>query len=393
MFKDSNKFTFVQLLLYFFVNVLFIMKYIPRTGFNAIIPTVFYCLIILIVYLIYRRYSLVLKENTYKFLLWIFTFIAIIIITGILIKIEPLSVRVDRWSAVTYFLDSLFKGIYPYGTPTHVSLTNFPSPFPMWYVINLPFYLMGDVGIGLIFFLLLVLFAFYRLTQSYRQTFLFFLLIVLSPAYWWEVAVRSDSLSNGFLVLSIIFLYQTKKISIDRNLILTAILCGIIASTRLSAILPIALFIFPSFLKLNWNKKISFIFTAAGFLILTFLPFIFWDTNEWIFFKRNPFMSQSSVGNPILLLFMFVLGIFAALRWKNTSQFFNITSIFIFIFILSFQINLLVTKGINDSILTDSICDISYFSLCLPYCIAFLATNTNGLTSYLSRLNIPIESK
>lgn len=393
MFKDSNKFTFVQLLLYFFVNVLFIMKYIPRTGFNAIIPTVFYCLIILIVYLIYRRYSLVLKENTYKFLLWIFTFIAIIIITGILIKIEPLSVRVDRWSAVTYFLDSLFKGIYPYGTPTHVNLTNFPSPFPMWYVINLPFYLMGDVGIGLIFFLLLVLFAFYRLTQSYRQTFLFFLLIVLSPAYWWEVAVRSDSLSNGFLVLSIIFLYQTKKISIDRNLVLTAILCGIIASTRLSAILPIALFIFPSFLKLNWNKKISFILTAAGFLILTFLPFIFWDTNEWIFFKRNPFMSQSSVGNPILLLFMFVLGIFAALRWKNTSQFFNITSIFIFIFILSFQINLLVTKGINDSILTDSICDISYFSLCLPYCIAFLAINTNRLTSSLSRLNIPIESK
>ncbi|MDD4490008.1 MAG: hypothetical protein PHD30_05845, partial [Paludibacter sp.] len=320
----------------------------------------------------------------FKFPLFILSVITIACIIILLIKIDPLSIRVDRWSAVTYFLDSLFKGEYPYATHTHVSENNFPSPFPMWYIINLPFYLTGDVGVGLIVFLCLIIYTFYLFSKSFKRTFAFLILIILSPAYWWEVAVRSDSLNNGILVLCIILFYYVKKLSIERNLILIAFMSGIIASTRLSAILPIALFIFPSFLKISFSKKTTFISIVTGFVLLTFLPFILWDTESWIFFRRNPFMSQSSIGNPLLLLVMIILGIFMAMKWHNLNQFLNLTSIFIFIFILTSQLNLIFTRGINESVFTDSLYDISYFSLLLPYCIAFLANNITTLTPSLS---------
>jgi hypothetical protein len=69
-----------------------------------------------------------------------------------------------------------------------------------------------------------------------------------------------------------------------------------------------------------------------------------------------------------------------ALKWDNINQFFNLTSVFIFIFILTSQLNLLFTRGTNGSVFTDSLYDISYFSLLLPYCIAFLANRISSPT-------------
>jgi hypothetical protein len=379
-----NKSRLVQLILYVFVNVLFILKYSPRAGIDPVLSSVVYVFLIASFYFILNKFTRHLKDQSFKLPLFIFTVLTITIIILILQIIEPLSVRVDRWSAVTYFLDSLFKGEYPYATSTHVSTSNYPSPFPIWYVINLPFYIMGDVGYGLIVFIGIMLITFYTFTKSYKSTTIFLALLFLSPAYWWEIAVRSDSLSNGIFVLCIILLYHKRKLSIENNLYLTAIISGIIASTRLSAILPIALYLFPSWLKISLNKKFFFIVLVVGFVFLIFSPFIFWNTESWIFFERNPFMSQSSVGNPLVLAVMVVLGIFMAFKWKNINQFLNITSIFIFIFIFISQLSLILTKGISESFFTDSILDISYFSLLLPYCIAFLANNLSYLTPSLS---------
>ena len=210
--------------------------------------------------------------------------------------IDPYTVRVDRWSAVSFFLEGLFNGEYPYGIHTHVSETNFPSPFPLWHVINIPFYLLGDVGIGLIFFLIITFVTVKIYFNSYRKAFFFLILLILSPAYWWEVAVRSDSLSNGFLVLTFILWYTKKGYSVDKNFWLTIILCGIIASTRLSAVLPVALFLFAQYIQTNWLKKMLFPLSILAFVLVVFMPFILWKIDgTYVFFTRNPFMSQTSV--------------------------------------------------------------------------------------------------
>jgi len=84
-------------------------------------------------------------------------------------------------------------------------------------------------------------------------------------------------------------------------------------------------------------------------------------------------MSQTSVGNPYLLLIMVILGSYLAFRWNNMHQFFSMTSIFLFIFILSSQISLMFSRGIQGSIFEDSLYDVSYFTLLLPYCLAYLS--------------------
>lgn len=365
----------IQILLFLFVNSLFVIKYFPRAGVNPFISFTFYVIFVLITLITFYMFSDKISEKTYKVVFWGLLLVMILAIIGVLIAVEPYHVRVDRWSALSFFWDNAFKGIYPYSAHTHTSLTNYPSPFPLWHVLNLPFYLLGDVGIGLIFFLILVTFSVRQFFSSYKISFLFLLLLCISPAYWWEVAVRSDSLNNALLVFVIVLWLNKKGRTLLNSFILIAVLCGLIATTRLTAILPLALLFFKPYIQLPWKQKIIFFLIVFGIFFLIFSPFVFWDTNTWIFFSRNPFMSQADKGNIYIFICMIILGGFMAYRWKNFNQFFNTASLFIFIFILVSQIGLIYASKINSNLLSDNICDISYFSLMLPYCIAYVASN------------------
>lgn len=205
------------------------------------------------------------------------------------------------------------------------------------------------------------------------------ILLILSPAYWWEVAVRSDSLSNGFLVLTFILWYTKKGYSVDKNFWLTIILCGIIASTRLSAVLPVALFLFAQYIQTNWLKKILFPLSILAFVLVVFMPFVLWTIDgTYVFFTRNPFMSQTSVGNPVFLIIMIVAGIIFALKWKNTDEYFEYAASFMFIFMAGSQLSLIMTRGISGSFFTDSTYDLSYFTLYLPYTLMALASKVSN---------------
>ena len=315
------------------------------------------------------------SEKTFKIAYWSILIVMIIAITGLLIIINPYTIRVDRWSALSFFWDNFLQGKYPYSAHTHISLTNYPSPFPFWQAINFPFYLLGDVGIGLIFFLLLTAYFVRYFFSSYRKSILFLGLLCISPAYWWEVAVRSDALNNALLVfILILWLIKTSR-SLSTNFLLIAVICGLISATRLTAILPLALYFFKPYIQLPWKQKIIFPIIVLLVFTLIFSPFIFWDTNTWIFFTRNPFMSQADKGNIYIFTSMIIIGGVMAFKWKTIEQFFNITAMFIFIFILVSQIGLIYAAKSRSNLFSDNICDISYFSLLLPYCLASLNTN------------------
>lgn len=368
-----------QLILYLFVNILFIFKYLTRTEVSVPLITALYISGILGFVYLYFKWSPKVSEKLFKYSSLVLLSITLILIALALLYIDPYTVRVDRWSAVSFFLEGLFNGEYPYGIHTHVSETNFPSPFPLWHVINIPFYLLGDVGIGLIFFLIITFVTVKIYFNSYRKAFLFLVLLILSPAYWWEVAVRSDSLSNGFLVLTFILWYTKKGYSVDKNFWLTIILCGIIASTRLSAVLPVALFLFAQYIQTNWLKKILFPLSILAFVLVVFMPFVLWTIDgTYVFFTRNPFMSQTSVGNPVSLIIMIVAGIIFALKWKNTDEYFEYAASFMFIFMAGSQLSLIMTRGISGSFFTDSTYDLSYFTLYLPYTLMALASKVSN---------------
>ena len=376
IFRDFS----IQLMLYLFVNGLFIIKYLSRTNIDPIFGFVIYFFVIISIVIGYNRYTAKIPEKIFRNCLFFLLSFMVLVIIGCLFYVKPLSINVDRWSALTYFWDYFFQGKYPYSAHTHVSLTNYPSPFPFWQLINLCFYLLGDVGIGLIFFLLLTAFFVQYFFNSFKKTLFFILLLFSSSAYWWEVLVRSDSLSNAFFVFFIVLWLEKSNRGILKDFGLIAIICGLVATTRLSAIIPMALYLFKPYLGLSLKQKIFFPLIILLVAFAIFSPFIFWDTKTWVFFSRNPFMSQADKGYYSIFFVTAFIGLFLALRWKNIQQFFYITSIFIFIFILLSQIGLYIRSDFNSEFISSSICDISYFSLLLPYCLASMTSKIANYT-------------
>jgi len=364
--------TYLHLLLFVSINAIFIFKYLPRYNINPYISLFLYFIFIFAGLNIYNKYISTFSEKTLKYIYLSIISLTIVFIAVSLILIDPYSIRVDRWSALSFFWDSVFTGIYPYGTHTHVSETNFASPFPVWHLINLPFYLLKDVGISIIFFFSLFSFAIYKYFESYRKALLVIILLLISPAYWWEILVRSDGLSNALLVMILILWYTKNNKSISKNFTISILICGLIAATRFTALLPLALFFFQPYIKLPIKQKIILPLSALLIATLAFLPFILWNTETWVFFSRNPFMSQTYNGDWRILLVMVFVGIFMALNWKTIEEFFATTGIFITVFILLNQL-IRLSKYEGANFFSDAVVDVSYFTLAIPYIIILIA--------------------
>lgn len=369
--KNISKTNIIQWIIFLFINCIFVFKYSQRTSISPYLCIFIYALFVTSIYNITKK----ITRLNYKYTTIALLFFVCILISLILIKIDPLSVNVDRWSATTYFLDGLFSGTYPYGIPTHIG--NYSSPFPLWHYLNIPFWILKDVGIGLIFFILMLVYAVFKLTLSYKKTFLFLLLISCSPAYWWEIVVRSDGMSNQILILcTIIFLYK-KNISFDNQWILTSVILGLCACTRLSAIIAIGIYLLKSYINTSLIKKIYSIFIILFIAFIFFIPYIFWDVDNWIFFSRNPFMTQSILANVWILIIAVTATIFFTLYCNNGDivRYFNFTSIIMFLFFISTILCFHFESETNLSIWNDSNFDISYLTLSLPYCIISLLIN------------------
>lgn len=367
----------VALSIYWLINVIFIIKYLPRAGVPAVVGIVVYSVLLALVYVACKKYVHILSERTCNVLS--LTAVAIVSAAAVFLLwyIEPLSINVDRWSALAYFDDALLNGIYPYGVHTHVSDVNYPSPFPFWQYVYLPFYLLGDVGLGQILFLWLTVYCVYGLCRSWRITLIFIVLLFFAPAYWWELAVRSDGLSNTLLVLCVILSMKRYGITLKEHFWLVALLCGLIASTRMSAVVPMAIYLFNEYVRLPWRRMILFPIVIALIFIGFLLPYIFWDTESWLFFNRNPLMSQTGESSVLMLLVLVLVGIYVSLRKTDFDYLLFVCGAFMFIFMLV-QLSSRVwieylAVGQWFNVLEWARFDISYFSLSLPYLIAYLS--------------------
>ena len=139
----------IQKGLFFFINGLFVAKYSLRLGYNPFVALGLYaaCAIV-VMYLVLKSNHL--PENKAIKIAYLFACISIVAIIALLQSlINPLQLQVDRWSAIHNFLQNLFQGIYPYAAKTH--LGGYGSPFPVWQFFHIPFYLLSNVGLGMVF--------------------------------------------------------------------------------------------------------------------------------------------------------------------------------------------------------------------------------------------------
>ena len=344
--------------LYVLINLLFVIKYSirlsPLIGGMASLGYLLFAGIL---------YKVINKDIQLSGKLLITIVIAFITATSLVqYRIDPYTLNVDRWSAIHNFIHHLFQGIYPYSAQTH--LGGYGSPFPIWQLFHIPFYLMGNVGASIFFVLTLFLLTARKIVDRSRHT-AFVALLLTSPAFLYEIIVRSDLITNFMAVAVVINLLLWKNIRLKDHLYLLPFIIGLFLSTRLSTILPFGIVYLKEFLSLNYVDKAKCILICSATFLLTFLPFYLWNGNQLLFFEYNPFVLQTRQGSLVDMLILIPLIIYAALKWKSSAQAnANCGYSLVGLVAITFFINMFRFQNFD---LFSSTYDITYFNMALPY--------------------------
>lgn len=285
--------------------------------------------------------------------------------------VDPYQIQVDRWSAIHNFLHYFLCGQYPYMAQTH--LGGYGSPFPIWQFFHLPFYLFGNVGLSIFF-----VWAFFTYSiKSYAgnaAALVSIILLVISPAFVYEIVVRSDLVTNFLLVASILIFFYIKKIRLSSHFWMIAATSGLLLSTRFTAVIPLSMYYFYEWYKLPLMRKLLFPIVVIGIFLLTFLPFVLWDIDDLFFFKYNPFMLQSRQIQSADFILFIPLFIYWAYSWRHHESIKicylklmkNISYFLIVLIMVTFMHNMVLS---GNYLIFSSTYDITYFNMALPYLV------------------------
>lgn len=380
LFKINNIKTRISFFLFIAVNFLFTIKYIERITPYYLIVAIIYSLFCISIWK-YRK-TLTSFLSKFRFINSILIVLFILVFTLLFIKIPQETLKVDRWSVISSFWNNYFSDKYVYLATSHMG--NYPGPMPFYYILALPFYLLGELGyfslLGIIAFLSLLKFD--KISVS-NQT-ITVVLLCSSVFFLWEVISRSNIFLNGSLVLfSILYLFK----SIEKNtrcfILWNGILIGLMLSTRNVFVIPYII----TFLYLLKCKAISikqtFFLGIVAILtfVSTFIPFIYNHIEE--FKTMNPFIIQSDYLMPQYLTFICVAvsSLFVFLiRSKEDTYFYS--GIALFMTISVYFVYHLLQSGFAEAFFHSRI-DISYFILSMPFLVYYFIK-----TNHLQRANI-----
>ena len=286
--------------------------------------------------------------------------------------IDVTALRVDRWSLLQAFYEELFKGNYPYFARTNID--NPGAPMPFYFVIFYPFYWIGEVGIlctlGYIAFMVIL----QKQNKSAINTKIILLILLSTSLFtYWEITARSNIFFNSILILIALKYYSSiDKKSISKTFIMSAILTGLVLSTRSIFIVTYATTFLSSLFRKEISIKhlLSYGLIAAATFGLTFLPLLafYWDD----FWVMNPFMVQSGVIVPTLYVIGFILLgiIFSFLIKKKIDQYFYGGVILFIIVSITFVFNS-QNLSLRQALLVEG-ADISYFIFPIPFLMLYI---------------------
>lgn len=351
-------------ILYFLINALYLIKYGAR--YTSYYP------IIVLIYAIFLIGFIFFKHKNKPSLKQVVILLAVNAIAIIILQmhIDPYSIKVDRWSAIHNFLTYLLAGEYPYAAQTH--LGGYGSPFPVWQLFHLPFYLLGNVGLSLIVAVIIFAYSVWLLSPTITTKVL--CLLFMAPAFWYEASVRSDLLANFLICCSVINFIWVKHIPFEKSWAIIGLLCGLLLSTRLSTIIPLSMFLFQPFLALPARKRIYFLTIVFLAFAITFLPFIFLDSEMLFFFKYNPFILQTRQGNILDFLIFLPIGIYWSMKWWHYKQYMEYSAYILGILVVVTFLHNMWIRGEWCEFF--DLYDITYFNMMLPFLI--LAMQSTG---------------
>ena len=202
--------TYLTLLIYLLINIFFVLKYGEDQHFidTRIIVILYTAFIVTILFVINNFRDFINKWRFFNFSFWGYVSVFFIGYIVLVIMVDGNDLTVDRWSAMEVSAKSVLNLEYPYDKLDHRNGTS--SNFPGLIFLGIPFYLLGDVGFLQPFIFAIVCYIVFKLNLSNTQKLSFLFLLTASIAYLWEVYVKSDLMSNLFLVLLFLLLWDKK---------------------------------------------------------------------------------------------------------------------------------------------------------------------------------------
>ncbi len=301
------------------------------------------------------------------------SFLFLIFLLGVAIVshyyVPPQSLNVDRDSVINSFLTQVFNGNYPYFAKSQMG--NYPGPMPVYFLIALPFQLIGELNIlstlgYVIFFLMLIM-------QPFKPKFPVLILFVTSLFVYWEIATRSNLFTNSLIILLvIIFFLRINKNNLNKRFFSSALLTGLFLSTRSVFILVYIVTFFSSYLRkeMKFKSLVKYSLIALAVFILTFLPLILFFKKD--FFMMNPFIIQSAFLIPKGYIFIFILiSVGFSFYVKSDIDTYFYSGVSLFVSIAIYFLYHLSNTGFYNTLYASN-ADISYFIFCVPFLFYFI---------------------
>ena len=367
--------------LYIIINVLFVAKYSERVSEKyAFLITLAalagYC----VLFLCRSKWQGIWGRR----LVWGICLLAFAGMLTAQYAIDPYSIQVDRWSALHFPIQNLLSGIYPYSAGTH--LGGYASPFPVWQVLHIPFYLLGNVGLSFFAALAFFLWSCWKV-QGREKTAIICFLLCSSVAVWYEVVVRSDLITNFLFLTAIINLVlpRLNQQWAEERRWWIACAVGLLACTRLLVLVPIGLLLFPIFIKMRCRRQLAVLLLTLAVFVLTFIPFAVWDWQEFYYFQNNPWSLQTRQGNLLDFIIFVPLAIFLALNHKgNVKSYYRNAALMLVAFVgVTFIHNMYLGENWN---LFSSTFDITYFTTSIPFCLLCLPLKDEAKQGTVSKI-------
>ncbi len=352
-------------IIYGLINTLFVYKYLYRITSQSWIISLLYLIVVsLFAFLLTQKVKLRISLKAQNLIYISVIAILAILLTFIMFQFDPQKVRVGRYPTLHDWITGLFNLEFPYRDhTTH-------SGFPFLFVIALPFYFFGDLGLLQIFSFLIFAFLIYlRYREDGINRIRLILLLTTAPIFLYEIVVRSDLISNMVMVMLYLAIFELihQKASL-LTLCLLGFLGGLLLSTR-GIIVLIYIPFFGYFLKRPFrNLSLFFLSMFIGFS-LSLLPFLIWDWK--LFFDFGPFSRQmTQIPIPWMILSI-TCSLYSAIKVGAITEIYSVVSFILFgvvgiAFILS-----VLNLGWKGAVLKDGF-DISYFSFALPFLLVSL---------------------
>lgn len=378
--KPSSSFA-----IFVFINLVFFIKYLERVTEYYLILSFILCSFYFIVWNLRTKINKCRIKSIHN---WAFILTLTLVSIALFYKIDVSTLRVDRWSVITSFWDNYFNNDYVYYAISHMG--SYPGPMPFYFILALPFYLIGELGFLTIIGIILFYNILKKEIKSESKLFIGLLIITSSVFIFWEIVCRSNLFFNGVLILYVVKRFLDTKTFNRKEILITSCLFGLTLSTRNVYAIPfIIAFCYSLRIKSISIKQIMSIgIISATIFVLTFLPFIWNHFDD--FTQMNPFLIQSSFLMPFEFTIPFIIMAFLiSFLCKTKNDVYYYSGITLFSTIVGYYLYYFSIVGFEKTFF-GSKADISYFILSTPFLIYYFITeklkktNSSSLPKYAS---------